>query len=233
MVNDVGEGVASEFVKFARASQTVDGYTALGDDNVGVVVCEVLQPNLTVACHSLRSWPIKKTLFQGISLYDHLRKERSLELDKLSRLGDRYGSRKYKCRFWIPRPRPLKQKDKLIQICSVNDAALSSCCKHLCMEQFDSTLIYILWHEMHHSDSKSKDAFRLGVHTHFRRIKGESWRFCVLGGKLVCMLAWRKKNGVSKTDFCRYKQYAASGRRAQYHGGKGRTKSSGSKLQAV
>jgi hypothetical protein len=98
MVNDVGEGVTSGFVKFVRASQTVDGRTTLGDDNVGVVVCKVLQPNSTVACHSLRSWPIKKTLFQGVSLYDHLRKERSLELDRLSCLGDRYGSRKYDCR---------------------------------------------------------------------------------------------------------------------------------------
>jgi hypothetical protein len=233
MVNDVGEGVASGFVEFARASQTIDGCTALGDDNVGVVVCEVLQPNLTIACHSLRSWPIKKTLFQGVSLYDHLRKERSLELDRLSRLGDCCGSRKYDCRVWIPQPRPLKRKDKLIQICSVNDAALSGCCKHLCMEQFDSALIYTLQHEMHHSDSKSKDALRLGVHRHFRRIKGESQRFCVLEGKLVCILAWREIYGVSKTDFYRYKQYAASSHQAQYHGGKGRTKSSGSKLQAV
>jgi hypothetical protein len=60
IVNNVGEGIASGFVEFARASQIVDGRTALGDDNVGVVVCEVLQPNSTEACHSLRSWPIKK-----------------------------------------------------------------------------------------------------------------------------------------------------------------------------
>jgi hypothetical protein len=58
---------------------------------------------------------------------------------------------------------------------------------------------------MNHSDSKSKDALRLGVHRHFRRIKGESRRFYVLEGKLVCMLAWRKVYGVSKTDFYRYK----------------------------
>jgi hypothetical protein len=228
MVIDVEEGVASGFVEFARASQTI-----LGEDNVGVVVCKVLQPNSTVACHSLRSWPIKKTLFQGVSLYDHLRKERSLQFDKLSRLGDRCGSRKYDCQVRIPRLRPLKRKDKIIQICSVNDAALSGYCKHLCMEQFDSALIYTLWHEMHHSDSKSKDALRLGVHRHFHRIKGESRQFCVLDGKLVCMLQWRKIYGVSKTYFYRYKQYVASSHRAQYHGGKERTKLSGSKLQAV
>jgi hypothetical protein len=102
MVDDVGEGVASDFVEFVRASQTVDGRTALGHDNVGVVVCEVLQPNSTVACHTLRSWPIKKTMFQGVSLYNHLRKERSLEMDRLLRLGDRCGSRKYDCRVRIP-----------------------------------------------------------------------------------------------------------------------------------
>jgi hypothetical protein len=101
------------------------------------------------------------------------------------------------------------------------------------MEQFDSALIYTLRHEMHHSDLKLKDALRLGVHRHFRHIKRESRQFCVLDGKLVCMLAWRKIYGVSKIDFYRYKQYAASDCRAQYRGGKGRTKSSGSKLQAV
>jgi hypothetical protein len=121
----VEEGIVSGFVEFARASQIVDGQAALGDDNVGVVVCEVLQPNSTVACHSLQLWPIKKTLFQDVSLYDHLRKERSLELDQLSRLGNRCGSRKYDCQVRIPRPCPLKQKDKLIQICSINDAAFS------------------------------------------------------------------------------------------------------------
>jgi hypothetical protein len=55
----------------------------------------------------------------------------------------------------------------------------------------------------------------------------------VLEGKLVCMLAWWKIYGVSKTDFYRYKQYAASGRRAQFHAGKGRTKARVSKQQAV
>jgi hypothetical protein len=102
MVNNVGEGIAFGFVEFARASQIVDGRTALRDDNVGVLVCEVLQPNSTIACHSLQSWPIKKTLFQGVSLYNHLRMERSLELDRLSRLGDRCGSRKYDCGVRIP-----------------------------------------------------------------------------------------------------------------------------------
>ena len=45
MVNNVGESIAFGFVEFARASQTVDGCTAIGDDNVGVVVCKILQSN--------------------------------------------------------------------------------------------------------------------------------------------------------------------------------------------
>lgn len=144
MVNDVGEGVVSRFVEFAKANKTVDGRTALRDDNVGIVLCKVLQPNLIVACHSFWSWPIKKALFQAISLYDHLKKERSLQLDRLSHLGDCCGSRKYDCQVRIPRLCPLKWKDKFIQIISVNDATLSGYCKHLYMEQFDSAFIYTL-----------------------------------------------------------------------------------------
>ena len=67
---------------------------------------------------------------------------------------------------------------------------------------------------MHHSDLKSKDDLQLGVHRHFRHIKEESQRFCVRDGKLVCMLAWQKIYGISKIDFYRYKQYAASDYRA-------------------
>ena len=128
---------------------------------------------------------------------------------------------------------PLKQKDKVIQIHFVNDATLSGCYKHLYMEQFDVALIYTLWHKMHHLDSKSKDALQLGVHRHFRHISGESKRFYIMEEKLVCMLAWWKVYGVSKTNFYRYKQYTASGHWVQYHGKEGRTKSSGFKLQAV
>jgi hypothetical protein len=73
------------------------------------------------------------------------------------------------------------------------------------MKHFDVELIYTLHHEMHHLDSKSKDAIRLGVHRHFYRINGKSMQFCVLEGKLVRMLAWRKIYGVSKTYFYRYK----------------------------
>jgi hypothetical protein len=43
LLNEGGEGVATGFVEFARSSQTVDGRSTLGDYNVGVVVCEVIQ----------------------------------------------------------------------------------------------------------------------------------------------------------------------------------------------
>jgi hypothetical protein len=107
---------------------------------------------------------------------------------------------------------PQKQKGKLIDICAINEVAFAGCDKHLCKKQFDATLIYTLHHKMHHLDSLLKDAIRLGVHRHCRGISGESRQFCVLEGKLVCMLAWRKIYGVSKIDFYRYKQYVASGR---------------------
>jgi hypothetical protein len=233
LLNEGGEGVATGFVEFARSSQTVDGRSTLGDYNVGVVVCEVIQGQPSVRSRSLLSWPIKRTLYQGVSLYDHQRKERSIQLERALRLGDRCGSRKYDSTGRTRRLCLPKRKDKLIDIRSVNEVAFTGCCKRLCLEQFDAALIYTLRHEMHHSDSKSKDAIRLAVHRHCRRISGESRRFCVLEGKLVCMLAWRKIYGVSKTDFYRYKQYAASGRRAQFHAGKGRTKARVSKQQAV
>jgi hypothetical protein len=87
-VNNMGDVVATGFLEFVRVSQTVDGCTALGEDNVGVVVCEVIQAHLSIACHSHWSWPIKRTLYQGVSLYNHLRKERFLKLERSSRVGD-------------------------------------------------------------------------------------------------------------------------------------------------
>jgi hypothetical protein len=47
------------------------------------------------------------------------------------------------------------------------------------------------------------------------------------------MCAWRMIYGVSKTDFYRYRAYAASGRRAQQHGLLGTQKTSTSTAQAL
>jgi hypothetical protein len=55
----------------------------------------------------------------------------------------------------------------------------------------------------------------------------------VLEGWEVYMDVWRKIYGVSESDFYRYKGYARSGRRAQYHRSKGRKKVSMPKEQAV
>jgi hypothetical protein len=95
-------------------------------------------------------------------------------LERALRLGDRCGSRKYDSTGWTRRLCFPKRKDKLIDIRSVNEFAFTGYCKHLCLEQFDVALIYTLHHEMHHLDSKSKDAIRLAVHRHCRRISGES-----------------------------------------------------------
>jgi hypothetical protein len=39
--NDEGDIVATAYVEFAKECQTIDGRTTLGEDNVGVFVCEV------------------------------------------------------------------------------------------------------------------------------------------------------------------------------------------------
>jgi hypothetical protein len=234
LINMEGNVVASGYIEFAKEWQTIDGRTTLGTENIGVVVCEVFNADSGVVTHSLRSWPIKRSMFQRISLYDHLRKYEAFEREKASRLGARRGHRKYNSTLRIPPIVHLKKrKDRLTELDSVNIVIPSGCCKRRCLSQFDAPLIYTLRHEMHHSDSKSKDSLRLGVHRHSYSIPGQSSKMCCLEGRLVCMQAWRKIYGVSKTDFYRYKQYAATGRRAQYHGGKGRRRTSDSKLQAI
>jgi hypothetical protein len=68
MVNDVGEGVASGFVEFARASQIVDGRTALGDDNVGV---STVQPGTHGWGFKLPANPIKYNGTNHVHAGDH------------------------------------------------------------------------------------------------------------------------------------------------------------------
>jgi hypothetical protein len=197
-------------------------------------VCEVFEAMSAALCHTLQSWPITRAMFQGVSLYNHLREEEALLFEKATRLGDRRGYRKYQSTLHIPRHVGVKKrKDRLIEVYSINDTVNSGCCKHHCINYFDAPLIHTLRHEMHHSDSKFKDGLRLGVHRQSQCVPGQSKKMCSLEGRLVCLEAWQKISGVSKTDFYRYKQYATTGRRAQDHGGKGRRKISDSKLQAI
>jgi hypothetical protein len=155
-------------------------------------------------------------MFQGVSLYDHLRKYEAFEREKASRLRAHYGHRKYNLTLRMPPAVHLKKwKDRLTKLDSINVVVPSGCCKHQCLSQFDAPLIYTLRLEMHHLNSKLIDSLRLGVYRHSYSVLGQSSKICYLEGCLVCMQAWRKIYGVSKTDFYRYKQYTAIGRRAQ------------------
>jgi hypothetical protein len=128
LLNEGGKGVATGFVEFARSSQTVDGRSTLGDYNVGVVVCKVIQGQPSIRSRSLLSW------YQGVNLYDHHRKERSIQLERALRLGDCCGFRKYDSTGRTRRLCLPKRKDKLINIRSVNEVAFTVCCKRLCLE---------------------------------------------------------------------------------------------------
>jgi hypothetical protein len=76
--NDAGDIVAITYVEFAKECQTIDGRTTLGEDNVGVVVYEIWQPQSSLSSRTLRSWPVRLVLFEGVSLYIHLRKEEEI-----------------------------------------------------------------------------------------------------------------------------------------------------------
>jgi hypothetical protein len=86
---------------------------------------------------------------------------------------------------------------------------------------------------MHYSDSRTKDILRLGVHRQSYIGTTVSKSMFVLEGREVCMDAWQKIYGISKSNFYKYKGYARSGRRTQYHQNKGRKKVSMRKEQAI
>lgn len=102
MVNKGGEGVTTGFVEFAWISQTLDRRLTLGDNNIRVAIYEVIQEQSLIRCHSLLSWPRMRTLYQGVSLDNHLRKESSIKLERALPLGNQCESRKYASIGQIP-----------------------------------------------------------------------------------------------------------------------------------
>jgi hypothetical protein len=115
----------------------------------------------------------------------------------------------------------------------MNDIVSVDCSAGMCIRQFDAPLIATLRHEMHHSNSRTKDVLRLGVHRKSYIGTTVSKSISMLEGREVCIDAWRKIYGVSKFDFYKYKGYTRSGLRVQYHGSKGRKKVSMRKEQVV
>lgn len=233
LVNESGVLLATAYVEFAKEWQSIDGRSPLGTDYVGVVVCEVLDTQSTLACHTLRRWPTKSTLYEGVSLYDQERQYNDIAKAKVARLGNARGCRQYFSMRHPRHPNDVKRKDNIMHKLSIDETLRSVCCKRQCLCQFNHALVETLRYELHHSDTKSKDSIRLAVHRNFHYLPGTAKKVCVLEGKVVCMTAWRLIYGVSKTAFYRYRAYTASGRRAQPHAGKGRKRTSNSTCQAI
>lgn len=228
-----GMVVASAYVEFAKDWQSINGRTVLGDEYVGVVVCEVFHTQSALKPRTLQRWHIKSVLYEGVSLYDHQRKYNLAVEAEAARLGDRRGNRQYYSLRHTSRPVQRKRKDVLVEKRSIDETMATACCKRECVTQFNAALIETLRYELHHSDSKSKDNIRLAIHKNFHYVPNTRKKVCVVEGKVICMSAWRMIYGVSKTDFYRYRAYAATGRRAQFHGSTGRRKTSSSAAQAV
>ena len=233
LIDEKGLVVAYAYVEFAKEWQSINGRTELGKEYVGVVVCEVAETQTTLTPRTLQRWPTRRVLFEGVSLYDHERKYNEGLDARAARLGDRRGSRQYFSLRNTSRPPNKKRKDVLIEKKSIVDTLTKSCCKRECVTQFSPALVETLRYELHYADSKSKDSIKLAIHKNFHYISNTSKKVCVTEGKVICIGAWRMIHGVSKTDFYRYRAYAASGRRAQYHGLSGRRKTSSSTAQAV
>ena len=225
--------VANAYVEFAKEWQSIDGRSVLGVDYVGVVVCEVLQDGSSLKPRTLCRWPIRNTLFEGVSLfYQECQYNQQMSIN-VARIGARLGWRKYSSSRHVREGGRKKRKDTLIEEMSITETLSGTCCKSECLSQFNTTLVETLRYEMHHSDTKFKDGIKLGVHRNFHYRPGTSSKICIVEGRAVCMQAWRMIFGVSKTDFYRYQKYAALGRRPQYHGGKGKKKTSISAAQAI
>jgi hypothetical protein len=136
--NEDSDIVATAYLEFAKECQIIDGQKTLGRDNVGVVVCEVWQPQSLLSCHTLWPWPIQRALFEGVSFYNHLRKEQEILAQKAMRLGDKRGSRKYLSGLQNPQAARKKRKDCLIDIAVVNDVVSKDCCSRMHIHQFDA-----------------------------------------------------------------------------------------------
>ena len=223
LVNMHGVEVADAVCCNVDPTDCIDQYQ-LGSDDIGVVIMSSLNQTEVDETwrFSLRRWPLRQVLYNGVSLYDHDRRYKEIQSELLANLRPRKGSRKYDS-IRAPRTTLEAKREKLVKDEHIRQVATKDCCASLCCQMFPRDKIKALREEMWLADFRFRSSKKLEAHRNMHVGPGGR-KFITLENIDVCANAWFTIHGVSRSDFYRHGKYALEGRRSRYHGNLGSKK---------
>ena len=231
LLNDIGDPVADGICRNTDPRECVDA-NPLGVDDVGVCILNSLLPS-EVPCtwrFSLRRWPLRRVLHEGVSLWDHGRRHKQMESALLAAMRPRKGLRRYDSSR-VPLEDKERRRDRILEDGSIRIVSAKDCCARKCCQFFPRDKIRSLRQEMWLGDFRMRSAKKLEVHRNLHK-DNQGRKVVTLENVEVCCKAWYTIHAVSKADFYRFRKYSSSGRRSRFHGNSGTKKPREATLQA-
>ena len=232
LVNAHGDRVANGVCRNSDPKDCVDA-NPLGLEDVGVCILNSLAP-LEVPTgwrFSLRRWPVRSVLHEGVSLWNHARRFRENQDALMATMRPRKGRRKYDSRR-VPREPAQRRRDHILGDGSIRSVSTKDCCGKRCCQLFPRDKIKSLRQEMWLADFRMRSAKKLEVHRNIH-MDAEGHKTVTLENIEVCCIAWYIIHAVSKADFYRFRSYSSQGRRSRFHGNFGTKKPREASLQAA
>ena len=233
MVDEELRTVGVAVVQFVDLFARPTGGDALGDDHVGVVVCEVVSDCTSILAHSIQRWPTKHAIYDGHSLAEHEDFMRLKVISGVRGMSTRKNCRQYRSSRTKRERGTHPKKQRVLLPASILQSLSRSCCERACMQQYTTRELRILREEMYYSDTKSRNAIKLSVHRAFHYCPMSGQKLAVVEGKSVCFKAWRFIYDISPENFSRFKKMVDAGIRAQRHGNTSKQRRCTSMLQAT
>ena len=231
LLNEAGVPVADGICRNSNPRECVDA-NPLGLDDVGVCIMNSMLPLEVPATwrFSLRRWPLRRVIHDGVSLWDHGRRHDRTKCDLLARSRPRKGLRRYDSNR-APRGDKEFRRDRILGDDSIRLVSTKDCCGRKCCQFFPRDKIRSLRQEMWLADFRMRSAKKLEVHRNLH-IDSHGHKVVTLENVEVCCTAWYTIHAVSKADFYRFRKYSESGRRSRFHGNSGTKKPRDATIQA-
>ena len=232
LVNGCGIPVADGICRNSNPTDCIDA-NPLGEEDVGVCILNSLHALEVPAGwrFSLRRWPLRNVLHDGVSLWNHSRRFEEKQQALFSTMVPRKGRRKYDSGR-VPREPTQRRRDQTLSDASIRSVASNDCCAQRCCQLFPRDKIKSLRQEMWLGDFRMRSAKKLEVHRNMH-FDVEGRKVVTLENIEVCCKAWYIIHAVSKADFYRFRKYSFQGRRSRFHGNSGTKKPREATLQAA
>jgi hypothetical protein len=216
LFNACGVPVADSVCRNSNPTDCIDA-NPLGEEDVGVCILNSLL-SLEVPPDwrfSLRRWPLRSVLHDGVSLWDHSRRFEEMQQSLFATIRPRQGRRKYDS-IRVPRKPTQRRRDHTLGDTSIRSIATKDCCAKKCCQLFFHDKIKSLRQEMWLVDFCMRFAKKLEVH--------RNMHFDAGGCKVVTLENIEVFHAVSKADFYRFRNYSLQGKRYRFHGNSGTKK---------